>query len=69
MMRALDEAASVNPRIWLILYHNEIPAIGTDAGTQRLLAALNQHYRMTAERDFEAIRVLLFERAGNAPPP
>ena len=68
MMRALDEAASVNPRIWLILYHDQIPAIGTDAGTQRLLAALNQHYRMTAERDFEAIRVLLFERAGNAPP-
>ena len=69
MMRALDGAASVRPRIWLILYHNEIPAIGTDAGTERLLAALNQHYRMTAGRDFEEIRVLLFERAGNAPLP
>ena len=69
MMRALDGAASVHPRIWLILYHNEIPAIGTDAGTERLLAALNQHYRMTAGRDFEEIRVLLFERAGNAPLP
>jgi mannosyltransferase len=70
MMRAIDDAPKRYARIWLVIWPTDPFADSGRVTFERLLAALNQRYRLRSEKNFpDEIRVLLYDRvdadAGN----
>ncbi len=65
LMKVIDDAPARFPRIWLVQCANRNSRVGSDAATDRILAAMSKRYRAVSEKDFFDIQVTLYERIPN----